>query len=91
MLSDVEAHSRNLGEKQEVTRRTGWFVCRKVWLPQTIYVAIPYFYLTAGVAAFLATLYIGNWYWVVPHYLFFSVACLHLGVLILRRRRRRKK
>ena len=44
--------------------------------------------LIAGVAAFFATLYISNWMWILPHYLLFSAACVHLGVLVLRRRRR---
>jgi membrane protein implicated in regulation of membrane protease activity len=91
MLSDAETHSRNLDEKREVTRGAGAFFSRKVWLPKAIYVAIPYFYLAVGVAALLATLYIGNWLWVLPHYVFFSLACLHLGILVLRRRRRPKK
>ena len=91
MLSDAETRSRNLGEKQEGTRSAGAFFSRRVWLPTAIYVAIPYFYLIVGVAALLATLYIGDWHWVLPHYLFFSLACLHLGVLVIRRRRRSKK
>lgn len=91
MLSDAETHSRNLAEKQEVSHSDGAFFSRKVWLPKAIYVAIPYFYLAVGVAALLATLYIGNWHWVLPHYLFFSLACLHLGMLVMRRRRRPKK
>ena len=88
MLSDAGTHSQDLAKKQENPRRAGSFVCRKVWLPKALYVALPYFYLMAGVAAFLATLYISNWLWMLPHYLLFSAACLHLGVLVLRRRRR---
>ena len=88
MLSNAGTQSRSLAEKQEISRGAGSFVARKVWLPKAIYVSLPYFYLVAGVAAFLATLYISNWLWVLPHYLLFSAACLHLGVLVLRRRRR---
>lgn len=91
MLSDAETPSRDLGDTQEVARSPGAFFSRKVWLPKAIYVAIPYFYLTVGVAALLATLYIGDWHWVLPHYLFFSLACLHLGMLVMRRRRQPKK
>jgi cytochrome c-type biogenesis protein CcmH/NrfF len=43
------------------------------------------------VAAFLATLYISTWLWLLPHYLLFSAACLHLGILILRRRKRTRQ
>jgi fatty acid desaturase len=88
MLSSAGSKSANLTDTQEVTRSAGSFVSRKIWLPKALYDALPYFYLVAGLAAFLATLYISTWLWVLPHYLLFSAACLHLGVLIMRRRRR---
>lgn len=88
MLSNAGTNSTDLSDTQEVTRNTGSLVSRKIWLPKAIYDSLPYFYLVAGVAAFLATLYISNWLWVLPHYLLFSAACVHLGVLVLRRRRR---
>ena len=88
MLSNAGTNSTNLSDTQEITRSTGSLVSRKIWLPKAIYDSLPYFYLVAGVAAFLATLYISNWLWVLPHYLLFSAACVHLGVLVLRRRRR---
>lgn len=62
---------------------------RKIWLPKLLYDALPYFYLISGVAAFLATLYISEWFWVLPHYLLFSAACLHLGAYVFHRRHRR--
>jgi len=61
---------------------------RKVWLPKLLYAIVPYFYLASGFAAFLATMYISDWFWVLPHYLLFSVACIHLGIVVYRRRRR---
>ncbi len=88
MLSNAGTKSANLTDTQELTRDTGSLVSRKIWLPKALYDALPYFYLVAGTGAFLATLYISNWLWVLPHYLLFSAACLHLGVLVLRRRRR---
>lgn len=88
MLSNAGTHSRDLSGRQETTRSAGSFVARKVWLPKALYVALPYFYLVSGIAAFLATLYISNWLWVLPHYLLFSAACLHFGVLVLRKRKR---
>lgn len=88
MLSNAGTNSTDLSDTQEVTRKTSSLVSRKIWLPKAIYDSLPYFYLVAGVAAFLATLYISNWLWVLPHYLLFSAACVHLGVLVLRRRRR---
>jgi Flp pilus assembly protein TadB len=88
MLSNAGTKSADLTDTQELTRDTGSLVSRKIWLPKALYDALPYFYLVAGTGAFLATLYISNWLWVLPHYLLFSAACLHLGVLVLRRRRR---
>ena len=64
MQSSAGTHSRHLTEGRAVTRGAGSFVTRKVWLPKALYVALPYFYLLAGSAAFLATLYISNWLWV---------------------------
>lgn len=63
---------------------------RKVWLPRALYDALPWFYLVSGIAALLATLYISSWFWVLPHYFLFSAACLHLSVLVFRRRWSRK-
>lgn len=62
---------------------------RKIWLPKFLYDCLPYFYLASGVAALLTTLYISNWYWIVPHYLLFAIACLHFSILVFRRRRRK--
>lgn len=90
MLSSAAPKPATLSETQELTRNTGSLVSRKVWLPKLFYDALPYFYLTAGFAAFFATLYISDWFWVLPHYLLFSAACVHLGVLVLRRRNRRR-
>ena len=78
----------SLSDTQEVTRDTGNVIARKIWLPKLFYDALPYFYLISGAAALLATLYISDWFWVLPHYLLFSGACIHLGVTVYRRRNR---
>lgn len=64
------------------------FLTRKIWLPKLIYDALPYFYLTVGFTAFFATLYISEWFWVLPHYLLFSATCIHLAIVVYRRRHR---
>jgi len=87
MLGSAVPKAVTLTDTQQVTRSTGSVVSRKIWLPKLLYDALPYFYLTAGFAAFFATLYISEWFWVLPHYVLFSAACLHLGLLVLRRRR----
>ena len=80
-----------LSDTQRVAHNTGNLISKKIWLPKILYAALPYFYLFAGFAALLTTLYISNWLWILPHYLLFSAACLHMGVLIYRRRHRRHR
>lgn len=75
-----------LSETQQVTRNAGKLANKKIWLPKLLYNALPYFYLASGLVAFFATLYISEWFWVLPHYLLFSAACFHLGVTVYRRR-----
>jgi len=88
MFSSTAGKPASLTDNQELTRDTGNVISRKIWLPKLLYDALPFFYLTAGFMAFLATVYISEWFWVLPHYLLFSIACVHLGIIIYRRRRR---
>lgn len=88
MLSTAAGKPDELREDQKTTRKAGGLVTRKIWLPKLFYDALPYFYVVSGFAAFLATLYISEWFWVLPHYILFSAACIHLGILVYRRRRR---
>lgn len=67
-------------------RSLALFLRRRVWLPRLLYAALPYFYVLSGLAAFLATCYIAEWFWVLPHYVLFSVFCIHIGILVYRRR-----
>jgi len=89
MLSPAAEKQEELTDTQEVARNKGKLVSRKIWLPKLIYDALPYFYLVSGISAFFTTLYISDWFWVLPHYLLFSAACVHFGVLVYRRRHRK--
>ena len=73
----LKAHLENAG------------VTRKIWLPRVVYDALPWFYLVAGIAAILATIYIHDWFWFVPHSVLFSAACLHFSWFVFRSRRRK--
>ena len=88
MLSSTAEKSARLSDTQQTTPKTASLVSRKIWLPKLIYDALPYFYLLAGLLAFFTTLYISDWFWFLPHYLLFSAACFHLGMLVYRRRNR---
>jgi hypothetical protein len=89
MLSRSTPKQTDLSATQVLSRNAGNLAARKIWLPKLLYDCLPYFYLAAGIAAFFATLYISAWFWILPHYLLFSAACLHLAFNIFRRRRRR--
>lgn len=91
MLSTTAGKPARLSDTQQITRHTGNFLARKIWLPKLLYDALPYFYLASGFLAFFATLYISEWFWVLPHYLLFSIACLHLGAVVYRRRHRPRR
>ena len=88
MVSDAAKKAAALSETQQVIRKTGIILSRKIWIPKLLYAALPYFYLASGIAALVATLYVDNWIWLLPHYVLFSAICLHMGVLIFRRRNR---
>ena len=87
-FSNTAEKPASYSDSQEMPRDAGKLLSRKIWLPKALYAGLPYFYVTAGVAALLATAYIGQWFWVLPYYLLFSAACVHLGILVYRRRHR---
>jgi hypothetical protein len=78
----------DLSATQNLTRSLEKLATKKIWLPKLLYDGLPYFYLAAGLAAFFAALYVSEWFWVVPHYILFSAACLHLAFAVYRRRHR---
>jgi len=87
MLSSADTQEIRIPARSDASHRLISLVTRRIWLPKFIYFCIPWFYLLAGVGALLASLYISNWYWILPHYVIFSVACLHVGAVIFRRRK----
>lgn len=87
LINSATSKSAQLTETQQMTQDAGQMISRKIWLPKLLYNALPFFYVFAGIGALAATLYINGWTWVLPHYLLFAVACLHMGVLVLRRRK----
>ncbi|MCH8099722.1 MAG: hypothetical protein IIB74_04720 [Proteobacteria bacterium] len=88
MISKAASKGPGLSATQDASRKAGALLTRKIWLPKLLYDALPYFYMTAGFAAFFATLYISDWFWILPHYLLFSAAICHLAIVIMRKRRR---
>jgi len=88
-LTNTSKPATDLSKAQEMTGNIGRLMSRVIWLPRILYVALPYFYIGAGTAALLASLYISDWFWILPHYLLFAAACLHMGILVHQKRHRR--
>ena len=89
MLSSAAGKATTHTEAQRARRKKSSLVARKIWLPKLLYDSLPYFYLASGIVAFFATLYISEWFWILPHYVLFSAVCLHLGVIVYRRRHKK--
>lgn len=90
MLTTAQGKTLSAAQDRVASSGLVGFLTRRVWLPKIVYDALPYFYVSAGIAAFLATLYVSEWFWVLPHYILFSVACIHFGLFIFKRRRKDK-
>ena len=88
MLTTAQGKTLSAAQERVVGSGLVGILTRRVWLPKIVYDALPYFYVIAGIAAFLATLYVSEWFWVLPHYILFSVACIHFGLFLFRRRRK---
>lgn len=86
MLSKADPQNIHMPATNQKSRIRDSFITQRIWLPKVVYDSMPWFYLIAGVAALMATLYISQWFWILPHYLLFSIGCLHLGALVFRRR-----
>ncbi len=84
MLTTAPGKALPAAQKRAARSKLGCFLTRRVWLPKIVYDALPYFYVLAGTTALLATLYVSEWFWVLPHYLLFSIACIHFGLFIFR-------
>jgi len=89
MLSSAAGKATTHTEARRARRKKNSLVSRKIWLPKLLYDSLPYFYLASGIVAFFATLYISEWFWILPHYVLFSAVCFHLGIIVYRRRHKK--
>lgn len=86
MTAEAASPFERLSQTQKLGRWASRTAQRRIWLPKALYELIPWFYLLAGAAALLATLFVDGWLWVIPFYLIFSVICLHLAAAIFNMR-----
>jgi fatty acid desaturase len=87
MLTKANRQDTDYSAARKTSSGVKAFLKQKIWLPKFLYDGLPWFYLTAGVAALWASVYISAWFWVLPYYVLFSAACFHLGLIVIRRRR----
>ena len=85
MLSSAASKSIERTETQQFAESSGIVASKKFWLSRLLYDFLPLFYTGSGIAALVATLFISEWFWVLPHSLLFSAACAHFGIYIYRR------
>lgn len=45
----------------------------------------PYLYLTGAFAAIVATLYVPDWFWILPHYVLLCAGTIHLAIAVRRK------
>lgn len=64
---------------------------RKIWLPRSVYAALPGLYIFLGVYAIAAALYLHHWSWIVPYLALLGICCLHVGAALVSMRLRRHR
>jgi hypothetical protein len=84
VLAKVDTQQLDFRKARDVSRELRQVNAPDLWLRELLVESLPYFYLTAGFAAFYATLYISEWFWIVPHYLLLSAATMHIAILLFR-------
>ena len=72
---------------QTIGQSIGRFLQQKIWLPKIMYDVVPYFYLTNGLGALWATVYVADWFWFLPVSIISAMACFHLAHRIYSLRR----
>jgi len=85
MFTNAEPQQMDLAASQEDSHDADSQPRKEILVSKILYAFLPYFYLTIAFAAIFATLYISEWFWVLPHYLLCSAACVHVAIAVARR------
>lgn len=72
-------------------KRLRGLLLRKLWLPRFLYEALPYIYISCGLAALLAAAFAPDWTWILPYVILVGLVCLHAGLAIATMRLRFRK
>ena len=74
------------------TKKSIWQILNhKIWLPKSIYAALPLIYIGLGIYAIVAALFLSHWSWIVPYFLILGFICLHAGLLVATMRWRNRR
>lgn len=61
----------------------GRVLFRKLWIPKSLYEALPYCYVMGGLAALVSALYLPGWTWILPYLVLLGAISLHAGLAVL--------
>jgi len=91
MLNTAENNLSTNEKSGAFLSRIKQIMLQRVWLPKSIYSAVPFFYIGLGSYATYAALFMKQWTWVIPYFLIMACGCLHAGILTASLRLRAKR
>lgn len=89
-MSTLAAPSSSAPERTVGAPRLRVLLCKRIWLPRPLYVAVPWIYLACGTGALAGGLYLPDPAWPLPYAVLLALGCLHAGIAILSWRHRRR-
>lgn len=72
---------------QGVFRHLRPYLLHRIWLPATVYRAVPWIYLVNGSACLAGALYLPDQAWLWPYIALLGLACFHAAYLAVKARR----
>lgn len=76
------------GRARSILRR---ILHRRLWLPRTLYAAIPWIYLGAGAGSLLGGLFLPETAWIVPYLILLGLVLSHAAASVASMRHRFRK
>ncbi len=68
-------------------QRLRGYLLHRIWLPQTVYRAIPWIYMANGSACLAGVLYLPDRTWLWPYIVLLGLGCFHAAHRVLGARR----
>ncbi len=80
----------HLAESATALVRLRRALTRRIWLPASVYAALPYIYILLGCYAIAGALFLQHWSWIVPYLMLTGICAFQAGVAIWTLRRRHR-